>query len=112
MDALTSMSDNDILNATRQFESQARTLKNQITRINQESKQFEARIKENQEKIKLSTRMPYLVATVGELLTPIDEEDEAGSGLGGSSTIHGNRRNGKDEEKVPVKAVVIKTSSR
>lgn len=38
MDALASMSDNDILNATRQFESQARTLKNQITRINQETK--------------------------------------------------------------------------
>lgn len=56
--------------------------------------------------------MPYLVATVGELLTPIDEEDEAGSGLSRASTNHGNRRNGKEEEKVPVKAVVIKTSSR
>ena len=112
MDALASMSDNDILNATRQFESQARTLKNQITRINQETKQFEARIKENQEKIKLSTRMPYLVATVGELLTPIEEEDEQGSGLSRAPTNHGSRRPQKEEKREPVKAVVIKTSSR
>jgi len=47
MDALNSMSDNDILNATKEFESQIRTLKNQITRITNETKQYEARIKEN-----------------------------------------------------------------
>lgn len=41
------MTESDILNATKEFESQARTLKNQVTRITQETKQYEARIKEN-----------------------------------------------------------------
>lgn len=83
MDALNSMTDNDILAATREFESQTRTLKNQITRITQETKQYDARIKENNEKIKLSTRLPYLVATVGEILNAIDDDEENnGSGLG------------------------------
>jgi 26S proteasome regulatory subunit T5 len=51
------------------------------------------------------------VATVGELLEPIDEEAESGSGLGGGNTQP--KRGGKKEEpKVPQKAVVIKTSSR
>lgn len=47
LDAVNSMSDQDIINATRQFESEIRTLKNKVTRINNETKQTEARIKEN-----------------------------------------------------------------
>lgn len=107
MDALNSMTDSDILNATKEFESQARSLKNQITRINQETKQYENRIKENQEKIKLSTRLPYLVATVGEILNAIDDEEENnGSGLGNQSIKL------KNAVKEVRKAVVVKTTSR
>ena len=47
MDAFASMSVQDILNATRQFESEARGLKSKITRQEHESKQTDARIKEN-----------------------------------------------------------------
>jgi ATP-dependent 26S proteasome regulatory subunit len=101
------MTDSDILNATKEFESQARSLKNQITRINQETKQYENRIKENQEKIKLSTRLPYLVATVGEILNAIDDEEENnGSGLGNQSIKP------KNAVKEVRKAVVVKTTSR
>jgi ATP-dependent 26S proteasome regulatory subunit len=101
------MTDSDILNATKEFESQARSLKNQITRINQETKQYENRIKENQEKIKLSTRLPYLVATVGEILNAIDDEEENnGSGLGNQSIKL------KNAVKEVRKAVVVKTTSR
>jgi 26S proteasome regulatory subunit T5 len=101
------MSDNDILAATKEFESQIRTLKNQITRISNETKQYEARIKENNEKIKLSTRLPYLVATVGEILNAIDDEEENnGSGLGNQS----NKT--KNAVKEVRKAVVVKTTSR
>lgn len=60
----------------------------------------------------MSTRLPYLVATVGELLTPIEEEDEQGSGLSRGVTTSHSRRQGQEEKKEPVKAVVIKTSSR
>jgi ATP-dependent 26S proteasome regulatory subunit len=101
------MTDSDILNATKEFESQARSLKNQITRINQETKQYENRIKENQEKIKLSTRLPYLVATVGEILNAIDDEEENnGSGLGNQGI------KSKNAVKEVQKAVVVKTTSR
>ena len=101
------MTDNDILAATKEYESQIRTLKNQITRIQNETKQFDARIKENQEKIKLSTRLPYLVATVGEILNAIDDDEENnGSGLGGQS----NKT--KSAVKEVRKAVVVKTTSR
>lgn len=58
--------------------------------------------------MKLSTRLPYMVATVGELLAPIEEEEESGSGLSRSTQI----KRGKDEPKPIVKASVIKTSSR
>lgn len=57
--------------------------------------------------MKLSTRLPYMVATIGELLAPIEEEEESGSGLS-RTTI----KRGKDEPKPVVKASVIKTSSR
>jgi 26S proteasome regulatory subunit T5 len=49
-----------------------------------------------------------MVATIGELLTPIEEEEESGSGLSRSTQV----KRGKDEPKPIVKASVIKTSSR
>jgi ATP-dependent 26S proteasome regulatory subunit len=102
------MTDSDILNATKEYESQVRTLKNQITRIQQETKQYEARSKENQEKIKLSTRLPYLVATVGEILNAIDDDEENnGSGLGNQSIKSKNT-----DKKEVRKAVIVKTTSR
>lgn len=59
--------------------------------------------------MKASTRLPYMVATIGELLTPIEEEEgESGSGLNRGATV----KRGKDEPKPVVKASVIKTSSR
>jgi len=59
--------------------------------------------------MKASTRLPYMVATIGELLTPIEEEEgESGSGLNRGATV----KKGKDEPKPVVKASVIKTSSR
>lgn len=58
--------------------------------------------------MKHSTKLPYMVATIGELLTPIEEEEESGSGLSRSTQV----KRGKDEPKPIVKASVIKTSSR
>jgi len=55
----------------------------------------------------LSTRLPYLVATVGEILNAIDDDEENnGSGLGGQS----NKT--KSAVKEVRKAVVVKTTSR
>lgn len=59
--------------------------------------------------MKASTRLPYMVATIGELLTPIEEEEgESGSGLSRGATV----KRSKDEPKPVVKASIIKTSSR
>jgi 26S proteasome regulatory subunit T5 len=101
------MSESDILTQTKEMENEMRRMKNQITRMQQENKQYEARVKENQEKIKLSTRLPHLVATVGEILDVVDEEDDDGSGLGAKP---GKTAAGKEVKMN--KAVVIKTSSR
>ena len=50
-----------------------------------------------------------MVATVGELLEPIEEEEAVGSGMGSGSY---NTRGKKDEPKIKNKAVVVKTTSR
>ena len=55
MDELAGMTDADLIAATRDLESEVRKTKQQITRITQETKQLDARVKENQEKLKMST---------------------------------------------------------
>jgi len=39
-------------------------------------------VKENQEKLKLSTQLPHMVANVGEILDVEDEDDEGREGSG------------------------------
>lgn len=106
MDQLAGMTEADILTATKEMENDVRRMKQQITRMTQECKQYDARIKENQEKIKLSTRLPHLVATVGEILEVPDEQEDDGSGLGGKKSAS------VDKGPKMTQAVVIKTSSR
>jgi len=47
MDQLTAMTESDILTATKEMENEMRRLKQQINRMQQESRQYEARVKEN-----------------------------------------------------------------
>ena len=81
MDELNGMTDADLQAATRELESQIKKQKTLITRVTTENKQLDARIKENQEKLKMCTQLPHMVANVGELL---DVEDEAEEGKEGS----------------------------
>lgn len=76
------MNDADLIAATRDMESEVRRAKQNITRITQEMKQYDARVKENQEKLKLSTQLPHMVANVGEILDVEDEDDEGREGSG------------------------------
>ena len=76
MDELADKSDNDLISATRDLEAEVRKLKNQMNKLTQDSKMLDARVKENQEKLKLSTQLPHIVANVGEILDVEDEEDE------------------------------------
>lgn len=91
------------------MEDEIRTLKNRTTKVTNENKTYDLRIKENQDKIKMNTRLPHLVATVGEIIDWVeDEEDGNGSGLGQKNIKKGQQPKTKEI----TKAIVIKTSTR
>lgn len=48
MDELAAMSDADLINATRELENEIRKTKQLITRITQDNRNLDTRIKENQ----------------------------------------------------------------
>jgi len=104
-DGMAGMSDADIIAATRDTESDIRRTKQEMTKINQNCKQYDARIKENQEKLKMSTQLPHMVANVGEILDVEDDEDEGREGSGFS--IKKTEKQAKTK-----KALVVKTTGR
>lgn len=53
-----------------------------MTRVTQENRLYDARVHENQEKLKMSTQLPHMVANVGELLDIEEEEEEGREGSG------------------------------
>lgn len=53
-----------------------------MTRITQEQRLLDARLRENQEKLKMSTQLPHMVANVGELLDVEEELEEGQEGSG------------------------------
>ena len=82
MDELADMTDADIQAKIRDMEAEMRRNRQQMTRITQENRLYEQRIKENQEKLKMSTQLPHMVANVGELLDVEEEEEEGKEGSG------------------------------
>jgi ATP-dependent 26S proteasome regulatory subunit len=109
MKEIEAMSDEQLLNQTRDLESKARAVKNTITRLTSETNQINQRLKQHMDKVKLYMRLPYLVATVGELLDPIEEEEAAGSGF---SRANPTTKKDETNKAASGKAIVIKTSSR
>lgn len=88
------------------MEEESRTLKNRSTKLSIENETFDKRIKDNQEAIKRNTRLPYLVATVGEILDWVEDDEEGqGSGLA-------KKKQDKKKEAQASKAIIIKTSTR
>lgn len=85
-------STSQIVSLTRMLENNIRVMRAEVTRITHEVKGATAKIKENQEKIKLNTQLPYLVGNVVEVLD-LEDEDEEGT------IVHS-------------KGVVLKTSTR
>jgi ATP-dependent 26S proteasome regulatory subunit len=65
------------------MESQIRREKNELTNMKKKTDNLNRRLKENREKLKLSTQLPHMVANVGEILEPEEEEegDKDGSGF-------------------------------
>jgi len=105
MDELAGMTEADLQGAIRDMESEMRRNRQTMTRVNQENRLYEARVRENQEKLKMSTQLPHMVANVGELLDVEDEEEEGREGSGFSIKK-------TEKEKSTKKAIVIKTTAR
>lgn len=75
---LASLTDDEIANRMKMFDSNIRAMKGEEKRINHEIKVAHGRIKENNEKIKLNKQLPYLVSNIVEILDVDPEEEEAG----------------------------------
>ena len=82
MNEVNGLSEQELLSKTREFENETRKIKSQITRVTHEIKDLDARVKENKEKLTMSTQLPHMVANVGEILDNDEEDDERdGSGF-------------------------------
>jgi len=98
------MNDEQLKAAVKEMESQIRREKNDFTNLNKKTQDMEKRLKENREKLKMSTQLPHMVANIGEILEPEEDQDEGKDGSGFNSNSN------KKEE--PQKALVIKTTGR
>jgi 26S proteasome regulatory subunit T5 len=76
MNEVNALTNEELVAKTREFEAEVRKTKTQITRINNEIKNYDLRVKENKEKLKLSTQLPHMVANVGEILDADDDEED------------------------------------
>jgi len=76
------MNDEQLKAAVKEMESQIRREKNDFTNLNKKTQDMERRLKENREKLKMSTQLPHMVANIGEILEPEEEEDGGKDGSG------------------------------
>jgi len=105
MDELAGLTDASLQEKIRDMEAEMRRNRQTMTRITQEQRLLDARLRENQEKLKMSTQLPHMVANVGELLDVEEEleEGQEGSGFAIKQT---------ETQKQTRKAIVIKTTAR
>lgn len=81
MSEVNAMTVDEIVARTRELESDIRKAKTTITRLGNEGKNLDLRIKENKEKLNMAQQLPHMVANVGEILDNDDEEDEDKDGF-------------------------------
>ena len=101
MSEVNALTTEELVARTREFETDIRKSKTQITRITNEIKNFDGRIKENKEKLKLSTQLPHMVANVGEILDAEDDEEDKDTSGFKQDVVNKNK-----------KAMVVKTTGR
>lgn len=82
MSEVNAFSNEELIAKTREQEAEIRKLKAAITRSNNEIKDLDLRIKENKDRLALSTQLPHMVANVGEILEPDNDDDEEKDGSG------------------------------
>jgi 26S proteasome regulatory subunit T5 len=102
LEEIQGLTNDELKQRIRALDNEIRIMKSDINRIKHESRQQEAHIKDNKEKIKVNKQLPYLVANVIEIVEPyIDPNEE----FDGSATD----LNLAEKE---AKGVVVKTSTR
>ena len=82
MSEVNALTNEDLIAKTREQESEIRKLKASITRSNNEIKDLDLRIKENKDRLALSTQLPHMVANVGEIMEPDDDDEDEKDGSG------------------------------
>lgn len=82
MNEVNGMTNEELVAKTREEEAEIRKLKAAITRTNNEIKDLDLRLKENKERLALSTQLPHMVANVGEILEPDDDDEDEKDGSG------------------------------
>jgi len=94
------LTNEDIKQRIRALDNEIRIMKSDMNRIKHESRQQEAHIKDNKEKIKVNKQLPYLVANVIEIVEPyVDPNEDDGANVDVSLHPEG-------------KGAVVKTSTR
>lgn len=101
MNEVNAMTNEELVSKTREFEADIRKTKTHLTRLNNEIKNLDLRIKENKEKLNMSTQLPHMVANVGEILD-VEEDDEEKETSGFKQENISKTR----------KAMVVKTTGR
>ena len=99
MSEINALTTEEIIAKTREFEAEIRKSKTNITRLQSELKSLDVRIKDNKEKLAMSTQLPHMVANVGEILEGEDDDDEK----------DGFKQENANKAK---KALVVKTTGR
>jgi 26S proteasome regulatory subunit T5 len=102
MAEVNAMTNEQLIAKTREFEAEVRKSKSQITSIQNSIKNLDSRIKENKDKLALSTQLPYMVANVGEILDQEEDEDDKDASGFQVANGAGNKK----------KSLVIKTTGR
>ena len=98
---LAQMTTEEILGRTRLIDTEIKIMKSEVMRLNHEISAQKDKIAENNDKVKINKTLPYLVATVIEILDVDPAED--GDTEGGNVDLDGQKAG---------KCAVIKTSTR
>ena len=98
---LEQMTTDEIAGRTRLIDTEIKIMKSEVMRLNHEISTQKDKISENNDKVKINKTLPYLVATVIELLDVDPAED--GDNEGANVDLDGQKAG---------KCAVVKTSTR
>ena len=97
MAEIEGMTDAQIEAAIKEMESQIRRERNEFTNAKRQTDDLLRRVKDNRESLKQRTTLPHMVANVGEILEP--EEEDTGDKDGTGFAVRKVGGDKKDEKK-------------